>query len=69
MPEAIHASECSVVWGEEVCSVSEYGVGEASGNAVAEERPDAGPWGGEAFAEGEDSLGQGEPVPLVVGRV
>ena len=36
---------------------------------MAEEGSDAGPWGGEACDEGEDSLGQGKPVPIVVGRV
>jgi len=57
VPEAVHASERSVVWCEEVCSVSEYGEEEATGDAMAEERADAGPWGGEAFDEGEDCLG------------
>jgi len=57
VPEAVHAPERSVVRGEEVCTISEYGEEEATGNGVAEERPDAGPWGGEAFAEGEDGLG------------
>jgi len=57
VPEAVPASERRVVWGEEVCSVSEYGEEEATGNAMAEERSDAGPWGGEAFDEGEDCLG------------
>ena len=57
VPEAVHASDRTVVWGEEVCSVSEYGEEEATGNAMAEERSDAGPWGGEAFDEGEDCLG------------
>ena len=69
MPEAVHAPECSIVRGEEVRPVSEYGEEEAAGNAVAEEGSDAGPWRGEAFDEGEDGLGQGEPVPVVVGRV
>jgi len=57
VPEAIHASERSVVWGEEVGSVSEYGKEEAIGNAVAEEGSDAPSGGGEALDEGEDSLG------------
>jgi len=57
VPEAVHASERSVVWGEEVCSVSEYEEEEATGNAMAEERSDAGPWGGVAFDEGKDCLG------------
>jgi len=57
VPEGIHASERSVVRGEEVSSVSEYGEEEATGNAMAEERSDAGPWGGDAFDEGEDGLG------------
>jgi len=57
VPEAVHAFERSVVRGEEVCSGSEYGEEEATGDAMAEERSDAGPWGGEAFAEGEDGLG------------
>jgi len=34
---------------------------------MAEERFDARPWIGESFNEGEDSLGQGEPVSEVVG--
>jgi len=57
VPEAIHASERSVVRGEEVCTISEYGEEEATGDAVAEERSDAGPWAGEAFDEGEDGMG------------
>jgi len=36
---------------------------------VAEEGSDAGPWRGEAFDEGEDCLGQGESVPIMVGGV
>jgi len=35
VPEAVHAPERSVVWGEEVCSVSEYGEEEATGDAMA----------------------------------
>jgi len=57
VPETIHASERSVVRGEEVCTIGEYGEEEATGDAVAEERSDAGPWGGEAFNEGKDGLG------------
>jgi len=57
VPEAVHASERSVVWGEEVCSVSEYGEEEATGDGMAEKRSDAGPWGGEVFDKGEDCLG------------
>jgi len=57
VPEAIHASERGVVWGEEVCTVSEYGKEEAIGNAMAEEWSDASPWGGEALDEGKDCLG------------
>jgi len=57
VPEAVHASERSIVGGEEVCTIGEYGEEETTGDAVAEERPDAGPWGGEAFDEGEDGLG------------
>jgi len=66
VPEAVHASERGVVRGVEVHPVSEYGEEEGAGNAMAEEGSDAGPWGGEAFDKGEDSLGQGEPVPVVV---
>jgi len=43
VPEAVHASERSVVRGEEVCTICEYGEEEATGDAVAEERSDAGP--------------------------
>ena len=43
VPEAVHASERSVVRGEEVYTISEYGEEEATGDAVAEERSDAGP--------------------------
>jgi len=57
VPEAFHASECSIAWGEEVGSVSEYREEEAIGYAMAEERSDSGPGGGEAFDEGEDCLG------------
>ena len=57
VPEAVHASECSVVWGKEVGPVSEYREEEAIGNAMAEERSDTGLWGGEALDEGEDCLG------------
>jgi len=45
VPEAVHASERSVVRGEEICAISEYGEQEATGDAVAEERSDPGPWG------------------------
>jgi len=69
VPEAVQASERGVVWGEEVRPVSEYGKEEAAGNAMAKEGSDDGPRGGEAFDEGEASLGQGKPVPVVVGRV
>ena len=69
VPEAVHVSERSVVRGKEVCSVGEYGEEEATGDPMAEERSDSGPRGGEAFDEGEESLGKGEPVPVVVGRV
>jgi len=69
VPEAVHASERSVVGGEEVRTLSEYGEEEASSDAVAEKRSDAGPRGGEALDDGEDGLGQGEPMPIVVGRV
>jgi len=69
VPEAVHASERSVVRGEEVCSIGEYGEEEGTGDAVAAEGSDAGPWGGEAFDEGKDCLGQGEPRLVVVGRV
>jgi len=44
VPEAVHASECSVVRGEEVCTISERGEEEATGDAVAEERFDARSW-------------------------
>jgi len=57
VPEAIHASECRIIWDEEVRSVSEYGLEEAIGDAMAEGRSDGSPWGGEAFDEGEDCLG------------
>ena len=66
VPEAIHASERSIVRGEEVGSVGEYREEEAVGNTVAEEGSDACSWGGEAFDEGEDGLGQLEPMPVVV---
>jgi len=36
---------------------------------MAEKGSDAGPWRGVAFDEGEDSLGQGKPMPVVVSRV
>jgi len=35
VPEAVHASECGGIWGEEVCSVSEYRQQEAMGDKVA----------------------------------
>jgi len=57
VPEAGHASERSIVRGEEVGSVGEYREEEAVGNAVAEEGSDACSWGGETFDEGADSLG------------
>ena len=66
MPEAVHASECSVVQGEEVGSVGEYREEEAVGNAAAKQGSDACSWGGEAVDEGEYGLGQREPVPVVV---
>jgi len=66
VPEAVHASERSVVRGEEVGPVGEYREEEAVGNAVAEAGSDAGSCAGEAFNEGEDGLCQSEPVPVVV---
>ena len=69
MPEAVHAPERGVIWGEEVGPISEYGEEEASGNAMAEEGSDASSWRGEAFDEGEDGLSQPEPMSVVVGRV
>jgi len=57
VPEAVHASERSVVWGKEFGSVEEYGEEEAIGDVVAEEGSDARSSGGEALDEGEDSLG------------
>jgi len=69
VPEAVHASERGGVWGEEVGSVSEYGREEAVGNAVRVEGSNASSLRGEAFDEGEDGLGQLEPVPVVVGSV
>jgi len=69
VPETVHTSECSVFWCEEVCTIGEYVEEEATGDAMAEERSDAGPWGGEAFDEGKDCLGWGERMPVVVGRV
>jgi len=58
VPEAIHASERSVVRGEEVGTVGEYREEETVGDAVAEEESDASSWGGEVFDEEEDGLGQ-----------
>jgi len=58
VPEAVDASERSIVRGEEVGSVGEYGEEEAFGNTVAEEGSDACSWGGEAFDKGEDGLDQ-----------
>jgi len=66
VPEAVHACERCIVRGEEVGSVGKYREEEAVGNAVAEEGSDACSWGGVAFDEGEDGLGQREPVPVVV---
>jgi len=65
VPEAVHASERGVVWGEEVRPIGEYGEEEAAGDAVAKEGPDAGSWGEEAFDEGQDSLGAKSHPPRV----
>ena len=69
VPEAVHPSECSVIWGEEVGPISEYGEEEATGNTVVEEGSDASPWGGEAFDKGEDGFSQRKPMSVVVGSV
>jgi len=69
VPEAVHAPECSVVWGEEVGSVSKYGEEQPIGDAMAQEGSEASSGGGEAFDEGEDGLGQQEPVSVVLGSV
>jgi len=69
VPEAVHASEGGGVWGEEVGPVCEYGGEEAVGDAVAEKGCNPSPWGGYAFDEGRNSLGQGLPMPEVVGGV
>jgi len=58
VPEAVHASERSIVRGEEVGSVGEYREEDAVGNAVAKEGSPACSWGDEAFHEGEAGLGQ-----------
>ena len=58
VPEAVHASERSMVGGEEVGSVGEYREDEAVGTSVAEEGSHGGSWGREALDEGEDGLGQ-----------
>ena len=57
VPEAVHASEGCVIRGEEVGTVSEYGAKQPGGNAVAQKGFHACSRGGEAFDEGEDSLG------------
>ena len=58
VPEAVHASERSIVRGQEVGSIGEYREEEAVGDAVAEEGSDASSWGREALDEAEDCLGQ-----------
>jgi len=58
VPEAVHSSEHSVVWGEAVSSVGEYREAEGVGNPMAEEWFDAGSCRGEAFNKGEEGLGQ-----------
>jgi len=67
VPEAVHASKCIGVWGEKVRPIGEYGEEEAICNAVAKEGSYTCPQGRKAFDEGEDSLGQREPVSEVVG--
>jgi len=57
VPEAIHASEHGGVRGEEVCSVSEYREKKSLVNAMAKKGTYPSPQGGEAFDEGDDSLG------------
>jgi len=57
VPETVHASERGGVRGEEVGPIREYGEEEAVADAVAEEGPNASPWGGQAFDEGADGLG------------
>ena len=67
MPEAVHASGRGGVRGKEVCLGGNYWEEEAIGNAMAGEGCNTGPWRGYALDEGENSLGQGQPEPEVVG--
>jgi len=69
VPEAVHPSERSVIWGEEVGPIDEYGEEEATGRAIAEEGSAASPWGGEVFDKGEDGLSQGKSMAVVVRSV
>ena len=69
MPEAVHPSEHSVIWGEEVGPIHEYGDEEATCNVMAEKGSDASPWRGEAFDKGEDGLSQQKRMSVVVGSV
>ena len=57
MPERVHSQGGAVVWGQEVGSVSKDGEKQAHGDPVGQEGAGPSPWGGEAFHEGEGSVG------------
>jgi len=50
-----------------MCPIAKYRKEDAIGYTMSQEGHDTGPWGGNALDEGEDSLGQGEPMSKVVG--
>ena len=57
MPEGVHRLGGAVVWDQEVGSVSKDGEKQAHGDPVSQEGAGPSSWRGEAFHEGEGSVG------------
>ena len=67
MPEAVYAPERRGFRGEEISPLGKYREEEAVGDAMAAEGSNICPSEGQALDEGNNSLGQREPLPGVVG--
>ena len=57
VPKGVHRLSSAVVGDQEVGSVGKDGEKQAHGDPVGQEGASPSPWGGEAFHEGEGSIG------------
>ena len=57
MPEGVHRQGGAVVWDQEVGSVGKDGENQAHGDPVSQEGAGPSSWGGEAFHQGQGSVG------------